>query len=383
MDITIGIDASRNRSGGAKAYLIGILSAIEPERHGIGKVHVWAFRSLLDAIPHRPWLVKHNPWALEQSLPKQLWWQAFHLSRESKSADCDILFATDASTLCHFRPLVVLSQDMLSYEPGEMKRFGWSKTRLRLLAILYLQNAAFRRAQGVIFLTRYAGKVIQQSCGILKAVAYIPHGVDECFKKVDPSSLEFNKVDRPIRCLYVSPVSEFKHQLAVVEAVALLRQKGYMICLELVGGGNKYSLNKLYHQIAESDPQGEFVEFLGHVPHESLPTIMARSHIFVFASSCETFGITLLEGMTAGLPIVCSNRSSLPETLENGGIYFDPESPNSIANAIRALVDDDFLRLSVAKKAKELSRRYSWVATARQTFDFIRSVHESTQQTGK
>ena len=45
--------------------------------------------------------------------------------------------------------------------------------------------------------------------------------------------------------------------------------------------------------------------------------------IFVFASSTETFGISLLEAMAVGMPIVCSDKSSLPEVLQNGGLYFD------------------------------------------------------------
>ena len=123
-NIKIAIDASRNRSGGAKAHLIGILSECDPGKYGIQEVHVWAFRALLDQLPDHPWLIKHNPLALEQSLYKQLLWQTTALTKEIKAAGCDILFTTDASTLCRFDPMVVLSQDMLSYEPGVMAYFG-------------------------------------------------------------------------------------------------------------------------------------------------------------------------------------------------------------------------------------------------------------------
>jgi hypothetical protein len=201
--LTIGIDASRNRSGGAKAHLIGILSECDLAKQGIQAIHIWAFRSLLDQLPDYPWLIKHNPTALEQSLAMQLIWQATSLAGEVKLAGCDILFATDASTLCLFKPMVVLSQDMLSYEPGVMRYFGYGLARLRLLVILVVQNLAFRRASGVIFLTRYAGKVIQQSCGLLPAIAYIPHGVDAMFKHSQTVSSWPASGHRPIRCIYV------------------------------------------------------------------------------------------------------------------------------------------------------------------------------------
>jgi len=80
--IVLGIDASRNRSGGAKAYLIGILAELDPIKYGIREVHLWAFNALLCSIPDRPWLIKHNPKVLEQKLPSQLWWQATQLSKE-------------------------------------------------------------------------------------------------------------------------------------------------------------------------------------------------------------------------------------------------------------------------------------------------------------
>jgi hypothetical protein len=63
--IIVGIDASRNRSGGAKVYLLWILTEGEPFKYGVKEIHVWAFQSLLDQLPDYPWLIKHNPDTLE------------------------------------------------------------------------------------------------------------------------------------------------------------------------------------------------------------------------------------------------------------------------------------------------------------------------------
>ncbi len=64
MSLVIGIDGSRNRSGGAIAYLVGILNEGDPEKFGIREVHVWAPATLLLAIHDKAWLVKHSPPAL-------------------------------------------------------------------------------------------------------------------------------------------------------------------------------------------------------------------------------------------------------------------------------------------------------------------------------
>ena len=81
--IVVGIDASRNRSGGAKAHLAGILTEGDPLEYRIREIHIWAHESLLEAIPDRTWLVKHHPKELERSLARQLWWQATRLAKEA------------------------------------------------------------------------------------------------------------------------------------------------------------------------------------------------------------------------------------------------------------------------------------------------------------
>lgn len=369
--IVLGVDASRNRSGGAKAHLIGILSECSPEKHGIREIHVWAFRSLLDQLPDYPWLIKHNPKALEKSLGEQLLWQAKSFANELESAGCNILFTTDASTLCRYEPMVVLSQDMLSYEPGVMRYFGYGLARLRLLVILVLQNFAFRRASGVIFLTRYAGSVIQKSCGPLPFTAYIPHGVDQVFRQVQVANHWPDDGGRPIRCLYVSNAEMYKHQWVVVEAIALLRKRGHSVTLSLVGGGNGAAQKKLQDAIATFDPHGVFIEQREFLPHKKLPDIEAQADIFVFASSCENMPVTLVEAMAVGLPIACSDRGPMPEVLSDGGVYFDPEDADSIAAAIEQIIENPALRLSIAQRANSLSQQYNWKRCAEETLAFV------------
>jgi glycosyltransferase involved in cell wall biosynthesis len=373
--IKIGIDASRNRSGGAKAHLIGILSECDREKYRIQEIHVWAFRSLLDELPDCPWLIKHNPIALEQPLLKQLLWQATELSGEVQSAGCDILFTTDASTICRFSPMVVLSQDLLSYEPGMMRYYGFNLASLRLLVILWLQNLAFRRAQGVIFLTQYAGKIIQQSCGLLRNIAYIPHGVDLMFKSSHVTNAWPVSGERTIFCTYVSNAEMYKYQWVVAEAIAMLRARGYDLSLKLIGGGKGPAQELLERVVARLDSDGKFIQQLNFLPKNELVAHLAQSDLFIFASGCETFGITLLEGMSIGLPIACSTRSSLPETLQDGGVYFEPENANSIAETIELIVRTPQLRVAIAQRAKELSQHYSWKRCADETFAFITETH--------
>jgi glycosyltransferase involved in cell wall biosynthesis len=374
MGIVVGINASRSRSGGAIAHLSGILNECKPELYGIDKIHIWSYKSMNDVLPDRPWLIKHTPQELEKSLLMQIFWERWQLPKEVKNKKCNILLNTDAGTLCRHTPSVVISQDMLSYEKGEMSRFGFSLARLRLIALKYIQAFSMKHANGVIFLTNYASKTIQQTIGKINQLRIIPHGVDEIFKqKYMGGNWDF-KSSEEIKCIYVSNAAMYKHQWHLVNAISKLREKGYRIKILLVGGGKGPAQKLLEKTISELDPQRKFVEQTPFMKHGALPKILSTADIFVFASSCENMPITLIEAMAGGMPIACSNRGPMPEVLNDGGVYFDPENPEEIAEALESIISDKQLRSSIAIKAKRLSEQYSWGRCSRETFEYITEI---------
>lgn len=368
----IGIDASRNRSGGAIAHLCGILKNADPLSHGIHKVHIWSYQTLLDALPDASWLIKHNPPELQRSLIHQVWWQYHSLPTEARNCGCNILLNTDAGSVCPFIPAVVISQDMLSYEKHEMRRYGFSRARLRLILLRTIQTRSMKHADGVIFLTNYAARTIQGSIGKLRRVAVIPHGVGDNFKQITSTGFCQEKNGKEIRCLYVSNTEMYKHQWVVVKAIGYLRRRGYNVSLLIVGGSTGYPQRLLEKEIARTDPQRKFIETRGFLPHKEIPGIIAQADIFIFASSCENMPNTLVEAMAGGIPIACSDKGPMPEILENGGVYFDPENPDSIVSAIENIIINRDMRAFIAKRAMELAGQYSWARCSRETFAFLR-----------
>lgn len=375
-NVKIAIDASRVRSGGGVAHLIGILDIEQINTFNIDEVHVWSYKELLDQIPDKPWLIKHCPVVTEQPIFKQLYWQATKLAGEIEDAGCQLLFSADATTLCRFKPMIVLSQNMLPYEKVGLAMFGFSAERLRQQLLLEIQKRAFRIADATIFLTQYASQRIQLYSGPLKKFTCIAHGVGAEFKRAIAQSHWPENNDRAIQCLYVSPVLEYKYQWVVVRAIEKLRKQGFNISLTLVGGGGERAKKILAQQIAISDPDENFVTVKEFLPHNEIVEMMTQADIFVFASGCETFGISLLEAMAVGLPIACSNKSSLPETLRDGGEYFDPEDANSIASAVEKLIKDPASRIKLAARGRELSQQYSWERCADQTWTYLAQTYQ-------
>ena len=66
----------------------------------------------------------------------------------------------------------------------------------------------------------------------------------------------------------------------------------------------------------------------------------------------------------------------MPETLRDGGLYFDPESDTSIANALKTLILDADLREKLAVKAKKYAEKYSWTNCSRDTWTYIVQIHK-------
>jgi glycosyltransferase involved in cell wall biosynthesis len=78
--------------------------------------------------------------------------------------------------------------------------------------------------------------------------------------------------------------------------------------------------------------------------------------------------------MALGLPIVCSNKSSLPEILEDGGIYFDPNNDHQLANQIEKFIKNKNFRKIKSKRALNLSSQYNWGHNVKQFCNLVNAL---------
>jgi glycosyltransferase involved in cell wall biosynthesis len=373
----LGIDASNLRQGGGVTHLVELLRAADPPNYGFNQVVVWGGRATLDRIANRPWLIKVHQRMLDNRLPCRVFWQVFRLSEEVRLWGCEVLLVPGGSYAGNFRPLVTMSRNLLPFERREMRRYGVSWMTLKLILLRQVQSRTFRRADGLIFLTSHARetvmKKIQKSVGV---TSIIPHGMDERFFRVprQQKPVESYSFDHPFRMLYVSIIDMYKHQWHLAEAVASLRSKGYPVILDLVGPAYSPAFKRLKRRLRAVDPRESFIRYRGAIAHEKLPDLYGEADLCVFASSCENMPNILLEGMASGLPMASSRREPMPEILGDGGIYFDPEKPVEIEEALRYLIEEPEIRDSFAGKAYEKARQYSWKRCAEETFSFLAQV---------
>lgn len=373
----LAIDASNIRTGGGVTHLVEVLRVAQPAAHGIEKIFVWACAATLARIEDRPWLEKRTDPALEGNLWERIVWQRRTLNKLIRAMGVNLLFVPGGSIVTNFHPTVTMSRNMLPFEWIELRRFGLSAMTLRLLVLRANQTASFKKADGTIFLTRYAYDAVTKLSGVLKGkTSIVPHGTDARFRlSPRPQRMlsEFSPAD-PFRVVYVSTIDVFKHQWAVLEAIGRLHGEGLPIRLDLYGSARASVLPRLTRAMDQVDAERKFIHYWGEVDYKDIHRCYADADICVFASSCENMPNILIESMAAGLPIACSDRGPMPEILGQAGIYFDPENPVSIADAVRKLAMAPELRAEKAAAASLAALQYDWTRCARETFQFLADV---------
>jgi len=372
--LTIGIDAANLRRGGGVTHLAELLRAAQPDAHGIDRVVVWGGKSTLKALDDRSWLDKRNPSALDKGLIKRTIWQRFCLSKAALDAGCDMLFVPGGSYAGSFQPMVTMSRNLLPFEMSELLRYGTSFFTLKMLLLRFTQSHSYRNAAGLIFLTEYARLIVSGVAGKLPGnTCTIPHGLNPRFNQLPKLQRAITDYDdaNPYRVLYVSIIDLYKHQWHVVEAVFALRQKGFPIVLDLVGPAYPPALKRLNEVIDRLDINRDWVHYHGAIPFNELHLRYAQADLGLFASSCENMPNILLETMASGLPIACSNRGPMPEVLENGGEYFDPEKTEEIISVLGKLIASPQLRTELAQVSYQNSQKYSWQNCGSSTFQFL------------
>lgn len=375
--MTIGIDASNLRQGGGLTHLIELISELDPEKHNFQKIIVWGDKITLNNLINASWLVKVSPNELLKGFISRYLWQRFKLSISAKAHHCDLLFIPGGSFTSKFKPIVTMSRNMLPFEWNEAKRYGFNPITVRLLILRWLQSKSFRSANGVIFLTDYAANQVTRITGELSGKkSIIPHGLNERFNLEPKEQLEISQYnnDNPYQLLYVSIIDQYKHQWHLVDAVAMLREIGYPVVLNLVGPAYPASLRRLTKKINKIDKKKKYIRYHGSIPYKDLHNIYKESHLGIFASSCENMPNILIETMAAGLPIACSNMGPMPEILGDAGLYFNPEDKNEIFNALERLISSPQLRAEKAQASYIRVKKYSWASCSQETFSFLESV---------
>jgi glycosyltransferase involved in cell wall biosynthesis len=147
----------------------------------------------------------------------------------------------------------------------------------------------------------------------------------------------------------------------------------------LVIAGQRGWLVDSFFAALERSPARDGVLLTGFVDDDDLPAVYSGAELFVLPSLYEGFGLPPLEAMSCGVPVVCSNTSSLPELADGAALLFDPRSVEAIAAALERALSAADLRADLRQRGLARARQYTWEATARQTLAVYQRVAEAAR----
>ena len=173
--------------------------------------------------------------------------------------------------------------------------------------------------------------------------------------------------------LFVSTIEPRKNLPGLLRAYRRLRDDYKRDEILVLAGLNGWLWEEVYETVDNLN-LSEHVAFLGRVPDEDLVYLYNAARLFVHPSFYEGFGLTPLEAMTCGAPVIVSNTSALPEVVGDAGLMIDPHDIEGLTVALWRMLTDEALRQSYVEKGFQRAKKFSWEKSAAKTLEIYHKV---------
>ncbi len=176
--------------------------------------------------------------------------------------------------------------------------------------------------------------------------------------------------------LFVSTIEPRKNLPGLLQAYRRLRDDYKREELLVLAGSKGWLWEEVYETVEALNLE-KHVAFLGRVPSADLVYLYNAATMLVQPSFYEGFGLTPLEAMTCGTPVIVSNTSALPEVVGDAAMLIDPHDVEGLTVAMWRVLEDEELRKSLICKGNKRAKKFSWEQTAQQTLAVYHQVGKS------
>jgi glycosyltransferase involved in cell wall biosynthesis len=175
--------------------------------------------------------------------------------------------------------------------------------------------------------------------------------------------------------LYNGIYKERKNHAGLVRAFSELIHRGFD--LDLVISGPIAEGQAMLTQLGQKLGIAHRLVFPGFVPDQDMPALYSGASVYACPSLYEGFGLTPLEAMTCGVPVVCHKGTSLPEVCGDAAFFSDARHPQIFADALQKSLEDSILRAQLIQLGYENVRRFSPTRSAEATLSLYLKLHSS------
>mgnify|MGYP006423463807 CR=1 FL=1 len=196
-------------------------------------------------------------------------------------------------------------------------------------------------------------RMVELLGGDPKKIVVVGNGVEDSFFKM--ATIPQEKIQRPVAEPYIIIIGGLRQKKGGANTLAvarsLLERKSD---LQIVVAGNS---EPNYIEAAKDLPN---VHLLGMVEEERLPRLVRGASSLLFLTPYEGFGIPALEAMAAGIPVVASNRASLPEVVGDSGFLVEPNETEQIVDILDRLAKNFMLWNNYSQRGRDRASLYTW-----------------------
>ncbi len=216
-----------------------------------------------------------------------------------------------------------------------------------------------RRAEAVVTSTEYGKDLVVRQLGVAAERVYVcPPGAPSWTHLGDAP-----RVPADGSILFLGTLEPRKNVGVLLDAYTLLLQRHADMPPLVLAGRATIDAAEWLQRVARPPLAGR-VTHLGYVPQDERERLLSVSRVLVLPSLNEGFGLPALEAMSAGVPVIASNRGSLPEVVGNAGVLVDPLDVEALAAALHRIIDDDGAALERARAGLLRARAFTWSQTA-------------------
>ena len=300
------------------------------------------------------------------------WWFDYSLPRVVRKWGADVIWQPDG--YCSLRtsiPQVTVMHDIAFVRypdavPARVLRY-YRKYTPRFLS----------QAKRVLTVSHFVKNDLQYHFGVPEKKIRVTHnGVKSIFfplSEAERAAVRDHYAGGRPYFLYVGAVHPRKNIERLIIAYDLYRRQNPDGIPLLIGGRLAWQTDGVRAAYDRSAFRAD-IRMLGYVAEAELPRLLNGALALVYPSLDEGFGVPLLEAMHAEVPVVCSDRASLPEVGGTAARYFNPEDPAAIAAALTDIVRNPALRARLVAAGRTRKARYTWDASAHIVADTLRQA---------
>lgn len=312
--------------------------------------------------------------------PQRLIWDQFILPAKVRKENVDILHQPAFSAPIFLKkPIVVTIHDLIAIHYPKDIPFWSSQYFGKWMPFSY------RFADHIISVSEHTKKDIISLLRVPEEkVTVIYHAAREYFRPIkdkrelDRIRRKYNTGDNYI--LHIGTLNPRKNLHFLINVFSKVSYQHRNLKL-IIAGKEGWYYDNLKDQVNKLGLQNR-VLFVGYVDEKDKPALYSGACLLAFPSLYEGFGFPILEAMNCGLPVVASNRSSIPELVSNAGILLNPKDESGWIIAINKMLSDNKLHRKYTDLGLKRAKNFSWKITAEKTIAVYEKVYERYKLAG-